>query len=46
MFLPKNIGLSIRQFIEEGNIKEALQVVLEIEQASDLSHKELLSYSL
>ena len=46
MFLPKNIGLSIRQFIEEGNIKEALQVVLEIEQASDLSHKELLSYKL
>ena len=46
MFLPESIGLSVKQLIEEGNIKEALQFVLEIEKAGDLSHNELLSYRL
>ncbi|MFW9825842.1 MAG: tetratricopeptide repeat protein, partial [Candidatus Thorarchaeota archaeon] len=37
---------SVKKLREEGKIKEALQVVLELEQGKDLSLKELLSYKL
>ena len=33
----------VRQLIEEGKIKEAYQIVLELEQSDDLTHQELLS---
>ncbi|MFX0024130.1 MAG: type IV pilus biogenesis/stability protein PilW [Candidatus Hermodarchaeota archaeon] len=47
MFHPEIKDLSsIKQLRAEGKIKEALQVVLELEQEEDLSHKELLSYKL
>ncbi len=47
MFHPEIKGLnSVKQLIEEGKIKEALQIVLELEQGDDLSLKELLSYKL
>jgi len=47
MFDPEIKGLnSVRQLREEGKIKEALQIVLELEQVDDLSLKELLSYKL
>ncbi len=44
---PEIKGLnSIKQLEEEGKIKEALQIVLELEQGDGLSLKELLSYKL
>ena len=47
MFNPEIKGLnSVRQLREEGKIKEALQIVLELELGDDLSLKELLSYKL
>ena len=47
MFHPEIKGLSpVKQLREEGKIKEALQIVLELEQGEDLSLKELLSYKL
>jgi len=47
MFHPEIKGLnSVKQLREEGKIKEALQIVLELEQGKDLSLKELLSYKL
>jgi len=47
MFHPEIKGLnSVRQLIEEGKCKEALQIVLELEQGKDLSLKEILSYKL
>jgi tetratricopeptide (TPR) repeat protein len=47
MFHPEIKGLnSVKQLREEGKIKEALQIVLELEQEHDLSLKELLSYKL
>jgi len=47
MFHPESIGSnSVKKLIEEGKIKEALQIVLELEQGKDLSPKELLSYRL
>ncbi|MHA1916095.1 MAG: tetratricopeptide repeat protein, partial [Promethearchaeota archaeon] len=46
-FHPEIKGLnSVKQLREEGNIKEALQIVLELEQGEDLSYKELLFYKL
>ncbi len=47
MFHPEIKGLnSVKQLREEGKIKEALQLILELEQRNDLSLKELLSYKL
>jgi len=47
MFHPEIKGLSpVKQLVEEGKIKEALQIVLELEQGDDISLKELLSYKL
>jgi len=47
MFHPEIKGLnSVGQLIEEGKHKEALQIVLELEQGKDLSLKEILSYKL
>ncbi len=47
MFDPEIKGLnSVRQLREEGKIKEALQIILKLEQTEDLSLKELLSYKL
>ena len=47
MFHPEIKGLnSVRQLREEGKIKEAFQIILELEQGDDLSLKELLSYKL
>ena len=47
MFHPKIKSLnSVKQLREEGKIKEAFQIVLELEQGDDLSLKELLSYKL
>ena len=37
---------SVKQLIEEGKIKEALQIILELEHGKDFSPKELLSYKL
>jgi len=47
MFHPEIKGLnSVKQLREEGKTKEALQIILELEQRNDLSLKELLSYKL
>jgi tetratricopeptide (TPR) repeat protein len=47
MFHPEIKGLnSVNQLKEEGRIKEALQIVLELEQGENLSFKELLLYKL
>jgi len=47
MFLPEIKGLNpVKELREEGKIKEALHIVLELEQGDDLSLKELLSYKL
>jgi len=47
MFHPEIKGLSpVKRLREEGKIKEAMQIVLELEQVDDLSLKELLSYKL
>jgi len=47
MFHPEIKGLnSVKKLEEEGKIKEALQIVLELEQGDDLSLRELLSYKL
>ncbi|MFX0011085.1 MAG: tetratricopeptide repeat protein [Candidatus Hermodarchaeota archaeon] len=47
MFYPEIKGLnSVKQLREEWKIKEALQIILELEQRDDLSLKESLSYKL
>jgi len=47
MYHPEIKGLnSVKQLREDGKIKEALQIVSELEQGDDLSLKELLSYKL
>jgi tetratricopeptide (TPR) repeat protein len=47
LFHPEIKGLSpVKQLREEGKIKEALQIVLELEQGDDLSLKEIFSYKL
>ncbi|MFW9828799.1 MAG: hypothetical protein ACFFEY_14505 [Candidatus Thorarchaeota archaeon] len=46
-FHPKIKSLSpVKKLREEGKIKEALEIVLELEKGEDLSLKEILSYKL
>ncbi|NVM35321.1 MAG: tetratricopeptide repeat protein [Candidatus Lokiarchaeota archaeon] len=47
MFHPEIKDLNpVKQLREDGKLKEALQIVLELEQGKDLSLKELLTYKL
>ncbi|MFW9783426.1 MAG: hypothetical protein ACFFFB_14180 [Candidatus Heimdallarchaeota archaeon] len=47
MFRPETKELiQVNQLLEEGKVKEAFHVILELEKRGDLSPKELLLYKL